>query len=209
MAILWILWRDISEERKNNMADNLREVVTRLALGGIIVYPTETSYAIGCDARNGAAVSRIFEVKKRSRAKSLPVIVASKNMALAYADFTALGALLASRYWPGPLTLVAQCKVLGLSRGIIAEDGSLALRVSSHETARVLSQMLGAPLVATSANLSGGAEAYCLQDVRTEFGVGVDWYLDGGLLPLSPPSTIVDVRGEQSRVLRQGVITLG
>src|SRR3989338_9502620 len=89
-----------------SVAQSRRAAIAHLRSGGLCIYPTETAYAVGCDATNARAVAHVFAVKGRARGKPLPLIVASSAMAWRYARPTQLARRLAQRYWPGPLTLV-------------------------------------------------------------------------------------------------------
>jgi len=180
----------------------------------IFIYPTETSYAIGCDATNAAAVRGVFRLKGRERGKPLPLIVASRAMAERYAQFTPLARRLAAHYWPGPLTIVAvgrkpKAGSRRLAPGVVAANGTIALRISSHPIARALSRRLGRPMVATSANRSGGPPAFSMRAAQRAFpdARGM-WIIDAGALPRRKPSTIVDARGSKPIILRQGAVSL-
>lgn len=160
----------LSPRARSIEVPNIRVGVTHLRHGGLLIYPTETAYAIGCDATNARAVRAIFRLKGRERGKPLPLIAASVAMAKRYARFTPLARRLARRWWPGALTIVLpqlrhsegrargishHDKVAALAPGALARDGTLALRISSHPIARALSQRLGRPIISTSANRSG------------------------------------------------------
>lgn len=136
--------------------DQVGEVVARLLEGAIIIYPTDTLYAVGCRALDGLAVRRLREAKGREANKPLPVIAADLAQARSLAARWPLGAkLLAEAFWPGPLTLVVPARP-GLPFELLAGAPSVAVRVPDSKVARVLAQSVG-PLVATSANLAGEA----------------------------------------------------
>ncbi|MBI4434998.1 L-threonylcarbamoyladenylate synthase [Candidatus Uhrbacteria bacterium] len=231
-------------------SDLLRDAVRHLHAGGLLIYPTETAYAIGCDATNARAVRAIYRLKGREHGKPLPLIVASRAMAARYAQFTPLARRLAKKYWPGPLTLVLTQDISPpppqwrgsergrrvLAPGIIAPNGTIALRTSSHSIARALSRALGRPIVSTSANRSGEPPCYSVGSALQSFGVhqpssfllplrgrssssrggvgGGAWRVRGGgvlvvatgPLPRRRPSTIVDAHGDRPVILRQGAI---
>lgn len=206
----------------------MSRAVARLRRGGLLIYPTETAYALGCDATNPAAVRAIFRLKGRERSKPLPLIVASVAMAERYARFTPLARRLANEHWPGPLTVVADSRqpqaASRFAPGVVAPDGTLALRISSHPIARALSRALGRPIVSTSANHSGQPPCYtipsALRSLNRTVIARADRYrpeaisaarlglrvLDAGPLLRRRPSTIVDARGSQTVVLRRGAI---
>ena len=177
----------------------LRAAADALKSGGIVVFPTETAYGLGCDAANRAAVKKIYAVKGRDSSKRLPLIVSSLAMARRRARFGPMSAALARRFWPGPLTLVLPAK--GNKRD------ELAMRVSSHPVARALARRLGRPLISTSANRSGGETRYSIAGVLRDLGTMPDLVLDAGPLPRTKPSTIVRCAGELCQILRSGPIS--
>ena len=153
------------------MESFLRHAVKILRQGGIIVYPTETAYGLGCDATNRRAAARLFKIKGRDKGKPLPLIVADRKMAERYAKMTPLALRLASTYWPGALTLVLKKqgnketkKQGGLAFGV-THRGTVAMRVSAHPVAHALVKGLGRPMVATSANRSGEPACYSVGEV--------------------------------------------
>ncbi|KKW36919.1 MAG: Sua5/YciO/YrdC/YwlC family protein [Candidatus Giovannonibacteria bacterium GW2011_GWA2_53_7] len=185
--------------------ERVKEAVEVLRLGGIVVFPTETSYGLAVDATNARAVAKVAKLKGRPTEKTFPLIVSSTAMAERYGHLRCLGRRLAKRYWPGALSLVVEArKNSGLARGIIAKDGTIAVRVSSDSTARALSRGLGRPIVSTSANKAGEPS---LHDV-SHLDFKVDFVLDVGRLPLRRPSTIVRIVEGDMTVLRQGGLRL-
>jgi L-threonylcarbamoyladenylate synthase len=177
---------------------SIRKAVEFLKEGKVIVYPTETSYALGCDATNDKACKRIFRIKKRSKEKKLPIIVANLKMAKEYAYFNKDALKLAKTFWPGPLTLLLK-KKRKLSRFV-----GKGIRISSNPIARELSKKLGKPIVATSANISGRENCYSIKEVLKQ-GIKADLYLDAGKLKKVKPSTIFDV--EERKIIREGPIS--
>lgn len=184
----------------------------------VFVYPTETSYGIGCDARDGVAVEKVFTIKGRDLNKPVPLIAADKEMVSKYVDSRVLRTPVVAHtlevYWPGPLTLVLPASAYAkkqLAFGIIAQDGTIAIRVPDHEIAREISRHIGAPIVATSANRSGEPACYSAASVRKIFKnapVTPDVIIDEGRIPKRPASTIVRYVGGVWSILRQGAITL-
>lgn len=181
-----------------------------LRSGGTVVFPTETAYGIAADATNAQAVRRVMQVKGRDAGKTAPLIVASRAMAARYAVLSPALRALAKQHWPGPLTIVAPARPdSGLASDIIRADGTIAVRVSSHPTARALSRALGGPILATSANRAGQPTCYSVQAIKRQFAgrkVLPDLFLDAGTLPKRLPSTIITEREGNIEVLRAGSI---
>ena len=185
----------------------VHKVVEVLEQGGVIVYPTETAYGLGCDATNPQAVEKIYHIKGRKRGRPLPLIVANARMARQYAIMTPLAEKLAKKFWPGPLTLVLKMKNGVRLHGV--KQCTAAIRISSHPVARALSHALGKPLIATSANKSGFSVCYgvfCIKKSLQRAFFKVDLVLDAGKLPKQSPSTIVDAQSEKIEILRQGAV---
>ena len=181
----------------------LKEAVDILRRGGVVVFPTETSYGLAADATNARAVAKVARLKGRPLDKTFPLIVSSTAMADRFGHLHCLGHRLAKTYWPGALTLVVEArKGAGLAKGVIAKDGTIALRVSSDKTAIALSRGLGKPIVSTSANKAGEPAVYDVSalDLKT------DAVLDAGRLLKHKPSTIARITEKQIEILRVGSI---
>ncbi len=182
-----------------------------LKSGGIVVYPTETSYGIGCDVTNEAAVARVFEIKKRPLEKGVTVLLSSNDP---FGDFFLSWQPdlrdLAAKHWPGPLNIVCPIEPITSIAPQCFTDRTIAIRRSSHPIASVLVDALGVPLVSTSANISGEPELYNAQEIYDRFStesIQPDMIFDYGTLPKRAPSTLIawdDTRGVV--VLRQGEI---
>ncbi|KKW42319.1 MAG: YrdC/Sua5 family protein, required for threonylcarbamoyladenosine (T(6)A) formation in tRNA [Candidatus Magasanikbacteria bacterium GW2011_GWA2_56_11] len=188
------------------------ELVSALRRGETLVYPTETCYGLGCDATNGEAVGRVFAIKQRVENKPLLVVVPDIAMILDYVVWTPALERLARKYWPGPLTVVTYLQPeVRLPAGVAGPDGTIAFRVTSHPVAAELSRGLGAPLVSTSANISGGANPYTTEAVLEIYRNAADQpdiIIEAGSLSEKSPSTIVRVEGESITVIRQGEIVV-
>lgn len=191
----------------------MEDAVLVLKSGGVIVYPTDTAYAIGCDATNEEAVKKIFEIKGREQSKTVPLIAADVAMVRVWAAMGEQAEELALEYWPGPLTLVLPVKKQMLKQipKHVREDGWIAVRVPDSATARALSKALGAPLVSTSANKAGKGTCYSVDSVKQSLAdsfSAVDYIIDEGILPTRSVSTIAKVWDNKVLVLREGAIRI-
>jgi L-threonylcarbamoyladenylate synthase len=196
--------------RKSNPAhaeiQSLPEAIDALNAGDLVVYPTETFYAIGADAFSDAALERLFELKGRDAARLVALIAADREQAFALASEVPPAARrLADLFWPGPLTLILPARA-GLPAPIAGPERRVGVRVSPHPVARALTRALGRPITATSANRSGQPPARTLSEARAALGDKVKVFLEGGSLSASAPSTIVSVTPEEWTVLRVGAI---
>jgi len=197
---------------------NQTEALDYLKSGKTIIFPTETSYGLGCDATNQKAVNKIFKIKGRRPDKPLLVVVPTVEMARKYLEWSPLLEKLSLKYWPGPFTVVSKVKVKSeklkvgeLAKGVVGSNGTVAVRVSSADAPKYLSEKLGRPVVATSANISDAGDAYDSEElIKTYEGreFQPDAIIDAGVLPHNPPTTIVSVVGEELKVLRQGAIVI-
>ncbi len=192
--------------------NQIQEITHCLLHGQTAVFPTETSYGLGCDARNVEAVEKIFAIKGREKTKSLLVIVPSVAVAREYLEWNDKLEELAHKHWPGPLTVVSRALTGKLPPGVVSSEGTLALRVTGDIWLQSLTTNLGEPLVGTSANISGAPqEIYKLEEVQQEFlgqEIKPDLIVEGGVLPKNLPTTIVSVIGGELKILRQGELKL-
>jgi len=186
-------------------ADGVAAAVAIVRRGGVVAYPTDTVYGMGCDPFNPAAVGRLVEVKERE-SKPIPVLCASEEDALRLVELGPRALELARRYWPGALTIVAPLRVrvpASLDRG----TGWLGVRVPDDGTALALAKGCGGVITGTSANLSGRPSSRSADEVVQSLGDRIGCVLDGGPRRGSE-STVVRVEGEAVEVLRRGAVTL-
>ena len=184
----------------------IQRAVLHLQQGGVVVYPTESSYGIGCMASNAAAVVRVFALKQRPLEKTLPLIVGSIDEAKRLIAWSPVAEKLAQEHWPGPLTIVAPATAEGkkLAPGIVATDGTIALRVSSHPVAHALAEAVG-PIVSTSANSGGAPACFDMSSVQSWLGKAEDvMVVDAGTLSHDLPSTLVRITTTGYEILRKG-----
>ena len=172
--------------------------------GGVVVYPTDTIYGIGCDPYNDLAVKRIFTIKGRSEKKPLPVLTYSIQDAERIVSLGKTGRMLAERYWPGALTIVAPIIDRRISPQAMAGSPSLAVRIPANKCALLLLSHCRY-LIGTSANLSGHKVLKSAQEVVNSGLEGYDALLDGGTVEKGVESTIVSVE-DKPKILREGAI---
>ena len=181
------------------------EVATRLQGGALVIYPTDTLYAIGCCALDGPAVARLRAAKGREADKALPVIAADLEQARSLASpWPDQAQRLADAFWPGPLTLVVPASAT-LPKELLAGARTVAVRVPASETARTLCRLAG-PLISTSANLAGDPPCLTVDPALAAFPPAT-LALDVGPLK-GPPSTILDLTdaGGGWKLVREGRI---
>ncbi len=184
-----------------------------LSAGEVLGFPTETIYGIGCNPKNEKAVDSLIALKGRERGKGLPLVAASSFFLeqLEIEESTKSRELrisLQEKHWPGALTIVLQLKQLAFAEGVSAPDGSIAVRVSPLAELVGLAEACGGFLIATSANLSGtpvaeNSKSFIEYFPETNF---MDVFRAGSRDTL--PSTIVDLRLGEIKVLREGLVSL-
>jgi L-threonylcarbamoyladenylate synthase len=172
--------------------------------GSVVVFPTDTVYGIGCDLYNDEAVKRIFSIKGRDVEKPLPVLAVNLEYAKKIVDLYGTGEILAKRYWPGALTIVAPVIEPEISKWITAGRGTVGMRIPANKC--VLSLLEHCKfLVGTSANISGHKPISSAQEVLDSGLDGFDILLDGGRVEKGIESTVVDLAS--GRVMREGTIS--
>ncbi|QIE47513.1 threonylcarbamoyl-AMP synthase [Pseudohalocynthiibacter aestuariivivens] len=185
-------------------AAGIAQAAALLDQGALIAFPTETVYGLGADARNGAAVARIFAAKDRPQFNPLIVHVADANAAQIYAEWSDMADRLAAAFWPGPLTLVLPLRAgSGLSPLVSAGQPSVALRAPDHPVGAALLAAFGGPIAAPSANPSGRISPTQAAHVLAGLDGRIAGIVDGGACPVGVESTIVGL-GDMPTLLRPG-----
>ncbi len=188
----------------------MHELLKVLEAGGVVVYPTETLYALGCDATNEKACSHVLDIKARPQAKPLSLIVGSvKMLSLVTNELPLAFNQLAESFWPGPLSILVKA-LPDLPQCLSDEDGYTSVRWSGHPFASELSRRLKRPLVATSANISGKPSVALPEDVDPELLEHADAvYFDRPWPRGGSPSTVVRLlSSSRLAVLREGAVSV-
>jgi L-threonylcarbamoyladenylate synthase len=185
--------------------ESIKAAAYLLTQGGVVVYPTETVYGIGCIPSDPDAAQRICEIKGRAD-KPLPLICADIESARRVVEMSPEAEKLAAKFWPGPLTMVLPAKVK-YSMWVQHGATTLGVRVSPYPVAQKLAKAAGGVLVSTSANISGDEPARTAAEAKTIFDGKVDIILDGGPSPGGESSTVVDLSGEEIWLLRKGPVS--
>lgn len=176
---------------------------------GVIIFPTETFYGIGCSALSDKAVEKIYTLKKRKKSSPLLVLINSQEMLNQY--FMPVSAQyrdILVKNWPGPLTAILKSKG-HLSTALNEAGLNIAVRMTSCEITQQLIDICGVPIVGTSANLSGQKETTNAGQIYPIFQDTIDIYIDGEEAPGGLPSTLVDMTDPKGlKVIRQGVVQL-
>jgi len=178
---------------------------TRMILAGkVVAVPTDTLYGLAADPFNLAAVSEVNRIKRRMAERPLPLLVASVDQAADSAhDPPRLFFQLAEKFWPGPLTIVVTAS-RQLPLKVTGNTGKVGLRWPKAPVVVALIAACGRPLIGTSANLTDQPPCTSADEVNRQIGNVVPLILDGGPTPAHVPSTVVELAGEQARIIRPG-----
>jgi len=178
--------------------------VAAMRSGLVVAYPTDTLYGLAVDPANSGAVTKLFSLKGRALDKAIPLIAADVGQVRAWTTMTPLAERLAAAFWPGPLTLVLRAAV-EMDVRVMAEGGTVAIRVPDQPIARALAAAADRPVTSTSANPSGLPPTADPDEVARALPA-IDVLIDGGVTPGGAPSTIVDATGTQPVLIRAGAI---
>ena len=159
---------------KELLDEEVQNALTILRSGGIILYPTDTVWGLGCDATNKQAVQRIFDLKKRDDSKSLIVLMADEREVMHYVAAPDLSVFDFIKQQIRPTTIIYE-NAIGFADNLLAEDGSVAIRIVKDDFCRHLVKRLKKPLVSTSANISNMATPATFAEISKEIRGGVDY----------------------------------
>jgi L-threonylcarbamoyladenylate synthase len=190
------------------MNKNLEKAIKVVRDGGIIIYPTDTAFGIGCRIDKVDSVRRLYKIRRRPSEKAVPVLVSSKKMAEEYAsDIKPEAFELIEKYWPGGLTLVLRSTVAKVPEIVRGGGLTVGLRMPNHDSALELIRKVGVPIVGCSANFAGEATPYKMSDLNPELIKLVDFVLPGRTT-LKKASTVVDLSSGKMKIIREGAVRL-
>ena len=192
------------ESSPSPLAREVAEAVRVLRAGGLLLYPTDTVWGLGCDATNAAAVQRIYDLKRSTNKKSMLVLCASADEVARYVNRAPGIAYEVMAMATSPLTLILP-GAAGVAANLIPDEGTLGVRVPDHAFCRALLRAFGRPVVSTSANFSGEATPVKLQEVAPEIVAGVDFVVHPRFegKPTRKPSAIIAFgEGGEVQVIR-------
>lgn len=186
--------------------DAIMAAAAVIQAGGVVAFPTDTVYGIGVSAFDIKAIEKIYDVKGRSHLKAIPILVGDlESLERITPPISPLIQQIIAKFWPGALTLVMP--LLPEMPENLSPTPTVGLRLPDHEQVRDLLRETG-PLAATSANISGENSALTAAEVMQQLDGRIDLILDGGSVPGTQASTVLDCSGEKLKVLREGPISL-
>lgn len=174
-----------------------------LRSGGIIAYPTDTAYGLGCDLLNKRAVERLYVLKKRNRRKPFSFVCADLTDIARYAQVDSVAFRLLKRFLPGPYTFILPATQV-VPRHILPQRRTVGLRVPDHPVPQALARELGNPIISTTAGREDEPPLNDPQEIATHFSGGIQAVLDAGILPLEKVSSVISLLEGAPEVLREG-----
>ena len=181
----------------------IKKAVEIIENGGVIIFPTDTVYGIGCNPYDTNAVKKIYEIKSREKIKSLPVLASSIQIVKQISIIDEFTEKIIKKYWPGPLTLILKLKDKNLKKSLNLED-KIAVRIPNSECTLKLLNKCNL-LVGTSANISGESSftnpQECMKNVKN-----YDVFVDGGTITSKGESTIIEIENEKIHIIREGAL---
>jgi len=186
----------------NPQPRQINRIVDTLRQGGVIVYPTDTIYGLGCDIFNAKGIKRIYQVKQRDARKPFSFICSDISDVANYCQVSNFAYKILKRHLPGPYTFVldATRQVPGL---LTTKQKTVGIRIPDNPIALAIVRELGHPLVTTSANTSGDDPVNDPEEIAIRFGKAVDMVVDGGIL-MGDSSTVISLVDDNIEVLREG-----
>ena len=184
----------------NEKINNAAKIVNK---GGIIAYPTDTVYGLGCNPKNERSVERLFEIKKREN-KAIPILFNNEENIEKFVYLTEQEKCIGKKFWPGALTIISRIREnVNLPSLIHQNSGYIGVRIPKSEIALKLIEKCGGCITGTSANISGEASSRNMLQVKKAFGDKIDYIVDGGELK-AKESTIIKIEGNKVIFLREG-----
>ena len=198
----------LNVDLKGDFSEAIAETIAVLKSGGVVVYPTDTLYALGANAMDSQSIERVFKIKDRAREKPLPLAVRNVKWAKELAFIYRKEEKILNSVWPGAVTVVLPKRSI-VPEVIAAGKSSVALRVPNHPFVDKLLGRFGYPITSTSANISGEESPRKISDIIDMFEGNYykpDLIIDAGDLPESEPSTILDLTSDKPKILRVGPV---
>lgn len=187
---------------------NLTKAIQVLKDGGIVIFPTDTAFGIGCRIDNHDAVDRLFRLRKRPTTQAMPVLVGSEAMALPYlVSPSNVVRHLMKTYWPGGLTIIAESYKDRVYSPIRGGTNAVGLRMPNHREALAIITAVGVPIVGPSANFHSGKTPFRFEDLDKNLIKLADFVL-GGVCYSTTSSTVVDCTTDPYTIIRQGAVNL-
>lgn len=191
------------------MDSDIKRAISVLKDGGIVIFPTDTVYGIGCRIDDDAAIKRLYKIRSRPSTKASPVLASGLSMLQPFIKPVSKNVIntLIKPYWAGALTIVLRCNPNKVNSYVRGGTDTIGVRVPNHLTTLEIINGVGVPIIGTSANFKGGHTPLSMEDLDYDLVKQVDYVVHGKCYK-KQASTVVDVTQTPWKVLRQGAIDL-
>ena len=190
------------------MNDETQKTIKILKTGGIVIFPTDTAFGIGCRIDDEKAVDRLFEIRKRPKTQATPVLVSSIEQALPYLHSPSdIVRHFMETYWPGALTIITLCKKNKIYSPIRGGRETIGIRMPDHSDILTVIAAVGVPILGPSANIHGEKTPFSVDELDPRLVEQVDYVLPGTCTKRQV-STVVDCTTDPYSIFRQGVVRI-
>jgi len=190
------------------MNDTTNKAISIFKNGGIVIFPTDTAFGIGCRIDNREAVDRLFFLRKRSRTQAMPILVSSVEMALPYFITPSdIVRRLMKIYWPGALTIVAPCNKNLIYSPIRGDGETIGIRMPDYKDLLEVISAIGVPILGSSANFHGYPTPFTIHDLNSELIALADFVMEG-TCSIKRASTVVNCSTDPYKIIRQGAVCI-
>lgn len=191
------------------MDNNWKKAFEVLKNGGIVIFPTDTTFGIGCRIDSEQSIERLFEIRKRPLNQAVPVLFSSVEMVMSYVlgEINPKVKKLINKYWPGALTVVFPANLQKAPSLVRGGGKTVGVRIPDKEELRNVINKLGVPILGPSANFHGDKTPYKFNDLNKNLVSLADFVISGETVQ-SKPSTVIDVSTDKWKILRQGAVKI-
>ncbi len=191
------------------METHIKQAVKVLQQGGIVIFPTDTAFGIGCRIDDEEAIKRLFAIRKRPETQAVPILVDTVKMAQEFVQPIPRDLIdkLIMPYWPGALTIILPCLVDKVPKLVRGGTDTLGVRIPNHKIARAIIQGVDIPILGPSANFHGGETPYSFESLDKELMRQVDFVVPGECA-VRQASTVIDCSKTPWQIIRQGAVTV-
>ena len=187
------------------MDKEIKKVIEILKNGGIVIFPTDTAFGIGCRIDNKNAVEKLFKIRKRPKTKAVPVLFSSVDMVRKFVlEIPHDVGKLMKKYWPGALTIILRCNRVNVPLLVRGGGETLGVRIPNSKVVQAIVSEIGVPILGPSANFSGEKTPYSFEDLDPKLVKQADYVLNGKVGLEKNVSTVIDCTVEPWKVIRRG-----
>ena len=177
-------------------------IVETLSAGGIIAYPTDTYYGLGCDLFNIKAIRKLYAAKRLDNRRALSIICRDLKDVSDYAVLSDFAFEVLKRYLPGPFTFILRAKKI-IPKLLMTDRKEVGIRMPDHPVPMAMARLAGRPIINTSATIAGGEAMSDPREIEKSFKGTIDFVIDGGII-VGEPSTVVRIVDNEAEVIREG-----